>query len=77
MWAISSNPRKLDTWLQGNKHSAECCKTDPLLISTKQKHFKSKNKDYNLKVRDIELELVKETNTLECKSTAPWTGKNK
>ena len=70
--AINSDLKKLDTWLQGNKLSLNVAKTHSMLISTKQKQnsLKSQNKDLDLKIRDNDLEVVKKTNTLVCKSTA-------
>ena len=64
--AISSDLRKLNSWLQGNKLSLNVAKTHSMLISTKQKHriFKSQNEDIKLKIRDNELEVVNRTKYL-------------
>ena len=77
--AINSDLEKLDSWLQGNKLSLNLKKTHSMPISTKQKQkiLQSQNKDLDLKISENELEVVKRQNTLVCKSTAPWTGKNK
>ena len=60
--AIHSDLRKLDTWLQGNKISLNVAKTHSMLISTKQKHniLKIQSQDLVLKIRDNELEVVKQ-----------------
>ena len=77
--AINGDLKELDTSLQGDKLSLNVAKSYSMLISTKQKPniLKSQNKDLDLKIRYTELEVVKRKNALVCKSTAPWTGKNK
>ena len=64
--AINSDLSKLETWLQGNKLSLNVAKTQSVLISTKQKHnsLKSRNKALELKIRDIELEVVQKAKYL-------------
>ena len=64
--AINSDLKKLDTWLQDNKFSLNVAKTHSILISTKQKQnsLKSQNKDLDLKIRDNDLEVVKQTKYL-------------
>ena len=76
--AINSDLRKLDTWLQSNKLSLSVAKTHSMLISTKQKHdtLKIQNKDLVLKIRDNELEVVRNAKYLGMQ-IAPWIGKSK
>ena len=64
--AINCDHKKLDSWLQGNKHSLNVTKTHSMLISTKQKRniLKSQNKGFDLKIHDTELEVVKKTKYL-------------
>ena len=65
--AINKDLKKLDTWLQGNKHSLSVTKTNAMLVSTKQKHdiLKSRNEDLDFKIRDNELAIIQ-------KNKIPW-----
>ena len=76
--AINSDLAKLDTWLQGNKLSLNVAKTHSMLISSKQKHnsiLKGQNEDLKLKIRDNELEVVKETKYLGLQIDCSWDWK--
>ena len=68
---INSDLKKLDTWLQGNKVSLNVAKTHSMLISTKQKQnsLKSQSKDLNLKIRENDLEAVKNRLLFEVERT--------
>ena len=63
---INHDLKQLDTWLQGNKLSSNVAKTKSMLVSTKQKHniLKSRNEDWDLKIRDNELEIIQKTKYL-------------
>ena len=78
---MNSDLRKLDTWLQGNKLSLNVAKTHAMLISTKQKHniLRSQNADLELKIRDNELEVVKEIKDLgaQIDSSFDWKEQTK
>ena len=58
--AINNDLKQLDTWLQGYKLSLNVAKTNAMLVSTKQKHniLKSRNEDFDFKIRDNELEII-------------------
>ena len=64
--AISSDLKKLETWLNGNKLSLNVAKTHSMLISTKQKgsSLRSRNEALELKIRENELEVVQKTKYL-------------
>ena len=64
--AINSDLKKLETWLNGNKLSLNVAKTHSMLISTKQKSssLRSRNEALELKIREIELEVVQKTKYL-------------
>ena len=64
--AVNNDLRKLDTWLQDNKLSLHVAKTHSMLVSTKQKCsiLKGENKGLTLKIRNIELEVVRKTEYL-------------
>ena len=74
--AINSDLQKLDTWLQGNKLSLNVAKTHSMLISTRQKQniLKCQNKDFDLKIRENEVEVVKKTKYLgvQIDSSLDW-----
>ena len=64
--AINYDLKQLDSWLQGNKLSLNVAKTNPMLVSTKQKHniLKGRNEDLHWKIRDNRLEIIQKTKYL-------------
>ena len=64
--AINRDPKKLETWLNGNKLSLNVAKTRSMPISTKQKgsSLRSRNEALELKIRENELEVVQKTKYL-------------
>ena len=64
--AIISHLKELETSLEGNKLTLNVAKTHPMLISTQQKgsSLRSRNEALELKIRDIELEVVQKTKCL-------------
>ena len=64
--AINNDLIQLETWLNGNKLSLNVAKTNSMLISTKQKHkiLKNRDEDLKLKIRNKELEVIKQTKYL-------------
>ena len=64
--AINSDLKQLDTWLRGNKLSLNVAKTNSMLVSTRQRHniLKIRNVEFDLKIRDNELEIIHKTKSL-------------
>ena len=58
--AIANNLMQLDTWLKDNKLSLNVAKTNFMLIATKHKHsrLKNRNEDLHLATRNRELEVT-------------------
>ena len=75
--AINNDPKKLETWLQGNKLSLNVAKTHSMLISTKQKcsSLRSRNEALELKIRDNELVVVQKTKYLGVQIDCSLDGK--
>ena len=64
--AINNDLRHLDSWLQGNKLSLNVAKTHSMLITTKQKRniLQDTNLNWELNIRESELEVVQKTKYL-------------